>query len=87
MCLSALVAVAQTAGQPQILFIAVPACRLWDDVLDFQFTQDVALRAETIAASVSGLLPHTIGDGTANVSRSHETGGSISPRRTASRNA
>ena len=84
---SAFVAVAQAAGQPQIVFTAVRAERLWDDMFDFEFAENVTLLAEAIAAPVSSLLSHAIGDGAANVAGSHEVSGSISPRRTASRNA
>ena len=87
MGLSAFVAVAQAARQPQIVFTAVSAERLWNDVFDFEFAKNITLLAEAISAPVSGLLSYAIGDGAANVAGSHEVSGSISPRRTASRNA
>ena len=87
MGLRAFVAVAQAAGQLQIVFNVLPAERLWDDVFDFEFAQNVTLLAEAITAPVSGLPSDAIGDGAANVAGSHEVSGSINPRRTASRNA
>ena len=83
----AFIAVAQAAGQPQIVLTAVPAERLWDDVFDFEFVENVTLLAETIAAPISSLLSHAIGDGAANVAGGHEISGSIKARLTASRNA
>lgn len=85
--LRSLVAVAQAAGQPQIVFIVVSAARLRDNVFDFEFTKNIALTAQAIAASVSGLLSQTLANGAANVAGSHGASGSISPRRTASLSA
>ena len=81
MGVSAFVAVAQAAGQPQIGCTAVPAEHLRDDVFDFEFAENVALLPQAITAPVSRLLSHAIDNGAASVARTHESSGSISPRR------
>ena len=82
-----LVAVAQAAGQPQIVFNIVSAARLRDDVINFELAENVALPAQAVATSVPGLLSHPLADGATNVAGSHGASGSISPRRTASLSA
>lgn len=78
--------VAQSAGEPKILFVLGPTAGTGNEVFDFQWSQHQVLRAEAVSTSLARLLPNTISDFLGNV-RAHGSGGSRNPRRTASRTA
>jgi hypothetical protein len=58
--LGSLVAVAEAAGEPEILSVISAAQSPRDNVLDLKQTQDILLRASTIAAPIASLSPNLI---------------------------
>lgn len=78
-----LVAIAEAAGKPEVVFVVrTTECR-WDDVFDFQWTEDQRLVAATVTATVPCLDTHTSADRGWNIP-SHGASGGRRPRRTAS---
>ena len=65
--LRALIAVADPTGQPEVTLVAYSAPRPRDDVFHFEPAKDVALVAETVAATIACLLSHALTEGTAKV--------------------
>jgi len=56
--LSRLVVVAQATGEPEVFLVVGPAGGPRDDVLDFERTQNVLLRAQTVSAAITGSGPN-----------------------------
>jgi hypothetical protein len=84
--LGARIAVAQPAGQPQVLLVVTTAARRRDNVLDVQYAEHIALRTAAVAAAVTRLGSHPGADIVRN-GGAHGLSGSRKPRCTASRNA
>jgi hypothetical protein len=56
--LNPFVAIAEAAGEPEVLPLVRPTCPLRDDVIDLKWTQDVLLRTSTVPTAIAGLKPN-----------------------------
>ena len=51
--------IAHSAGEPEIFFFVSTTSCLWYDVVDLQWSKDIALRTLAISTAVLRLYPHT----------------------------
>jgi len=70
--------------KPKVVFSIRTAVCLWDEVIDFQWSEYVLLGTEAISASFLRLFTDAGTDSLGNVPAIHGVKGSRSPRRTAS---